>query len=332
MDRRERDAVPRPLAATAPHRIRRPVLSQWWTDVTFLHWPADPATVAPLLPRGTRPDVLDGTTYVGLVPFRMERVAIGRRPALPYLGTFPETNVRLYSVDELGRRGVVFLSLDAARLLPVLGGRAGFRLPYLWSSMSITRNGGRHLTYTGRRLPPQRPTSYRISVEIGSELEQPGELETFLTARWGLHVDWYGRTLHLPNAHPTWPLHTARVRHLEEDLIRAAGLPAPQEPPCSGSTPLAYRWSSGHRCPHIAPSLSSRSCRRRRPQVHRGRTGRRPRCWSTSTSVTSRMRASAAARSWTGSRSARSLSEPAPLRFHYHCNLGGTQQRKAGPF
>jgi uncharacterized protein YqjF (DUF2071 family) len=233
MDRRERDAVPRLLTATAPHRIRRPILSQWWTDVTFLHWPADPATVAPLLPRGTRPDVLDGTTYVGLVPFRMERVAIGRRPALPYLGTFPETNVRLYSVDEQGRRGVVFLSLDAARLLPVLGGRAGFRLPYLWSSMSITRDGGRHITYTGRRLPPERPASYRISVETGTELEQPGELETFLTARWGLHVDWYGRTLHLPNAHPTWPLHTARVRHLDENVIRAAGLPAPQGPPCS---------------------------------------------------------------------------------------------------
>ncbi|MGP3952922.1 YqjF family protein [Streptomyces sp. 7N604] len=234
MEHRERDAGPgpAPLTATAPHTIRRPILTQWWTDVTFLHWPADPDAVAPLLPRGIRPDVLDGTTYVGLVPFRMERVSIGRRPALPYLGTFPETNVRLYSVDGQGRRGVVFRSLDAARLLPVLSGRAGFRLPYLWSSMSITRDGSR-LTYTGRRLPPERPRKYRISVEIGGKLERPGELESFLTARWGLHVDWYGRTLHLPNAHPAWPLHTARVHHLEEDLIRAAGLAAPQGPPCS---------------------------------------------------------------------------------------------------
>jgi uncharacterized protein YqjF (DUF2071 family) len=98
--------------------------------------------------------------------------------------------------------------------------------------MRIARNG-RRLAYSGRRLPPEPTRSYRISVEIGRKLERPGRLERFLTARWGLHVDWYGRTLHLPNAHPAWPLHTARVHHLEEDLIRAAGLPAPQGPPCS---------------------------------------------------------------------------------------------------
>ena len=38
-------------------------------------------------------------------------------------GSFLETNVRLYSVDEHGRRGVVFRSLEADRLLPVLTAR-----------------------------------------------------------------------------------------------------------------------------------------------------------------------------------------------------------------
>ncbi|MFG2192099.1 YqjF family protein [Streptomyces sp. NPDC048639] len=228
-----------PVTTTAPRTIRRPVMSQWWTDVTFLHWPADPAAVAPLLPRGTRPDLFEGRTYVGLIPFRMERVAIGRRPALPYLGTFPETNVRLYSVDERGRRGVVFLSLDAARLLPVLAGRAGFRLPYRWSSLRISRSGKR-ITYTGRQqmASARRPEggragSYHVQIEVGEPLGEPTGLEAFLTARWALHVDWYGRTLHLPNAHPPWPLHTATVLRLEEDLIATGGLPAPLGPPCS---------------------------------------------------------------------------------------------------
>ncbi|HEU0087790.1 MAG TPA: DUF2071 domain-containing protein, partial [Pseudonocardiaceae bacterium] len=45
-------------------------------------------------------------------------------PPLPYLSGFPETNVRLYAVDpDSGRRGVVFRSLEAARLLPVLAAR-----------------------------------------------------------------------------------------------------------------------------------------------------------------------------------------------------------------
>ncbi|MEV6318138.1 DUF2071 domain-containing protein [Streptomyces sp. NPDC051776] len=227
-----------PVTATSPRTVRRPIMSQWWTDVTFLHWPADPASVAPLLPHGTRPDLFEGRTYVGLVPFRMERVAIGRRPALPYLGTFPETNVRLYSVDERGRRGVVFLSLDAARLLPVLAGRAGFRLPYRWSSMRISRSGNR-ITYTGRRpafarrRTGGRAGAYRVRIEVGEQIGEPTGLETFLTARWGLHVDWFGRTLHLPNAHPTWPLRTATLLGLEEEVIASAGLPAPAGPPCS---------------------------------------------------------------------------------------------------
>ncbi|MFV2094500.1 DUF2071 domain-containing protein [Micromonospora sp. LOL_014] len=41
---------PEPVTVTAP----RPVLVQGWHDLAFLHWPVDPAVVAPLLPPGTR--------------------------------------------------------------------------------------------------------------------------------------------------------------------------------------------------------------------------------------------------------------------------------------
>ena len=97
--------------------------------------------MAPLLPRGTRPDTLDGATYVGLIGFRMVDLGLLRGPALPWVGTFLETNVRLYSVDGLGRRGVVFRSLDATRLTAVLTARATLRLPYAWSRMSFEHSG-----------------------------------------------------------------------------------------------------------------------------------------------------------------------------------------------
>jgi uncharacterized protein len=58
----------------------------------------------------------------------MYRTGLLSLPAIPYLGSFAETNVRLYSVGPDGRRGVVFRSLDAARLMPVLAARWGFRL------------------------------------------------------------------------------------------------------------------------------------------------------------------------------------------------------------
>ena len=220
-----------PVTVTTPRPVRRAVLTQSWRELTFLHWPVDPDRVAPLLPAGAVPDTLDGRTYVGLVPFRMREVL-----GMPYLGTFPETNVRLYSVDGQGRRGVVFRSLEAARLLPVLVAQLGFCLPYVWASMRIRRDGD-VVTYLSRRRGGG-PSS-RIRVLPGAPIAEPSELEHFLTARWGLHVSWHGRTIYLPNEHPAWPLHRAELLDIEEGLLAAAGVPRPAEPPVS------VLWSPG---------------------------------------------------------------------------------------
>lgn len=217
--------TPEPVTADSPKPITRPLLTQSWLDLAFVHWAADPEDVAGLLPAGTVPDTLDGATYVGLVAFRMHRVGWLRLPGIPYLGTFPETNVRLYSVDEHGRRGVVFRSLDASRLVPVVMARIGFRLPYLWSRMAI-RSDGDTLTYTSsRRWPGPRGAHSRITVRIGERLTEPTELEHFLTARWGMHNAFFGRQMYLPNTHPRWPLHRADLIECDEDLVAAAGVP-----------------------------------------------------------------------------------------------------------
>ena len=132
----------------AAPELRRPrILRQRWLDLTFLHWAVEPADVAHFFPPGTRPDTFEGRTYVGLVPFRMVDTGLPHGPAVPYVGTFLETNVRLYSVDEAGRRGVVFLSLDANRLAVVTAARTVFGLPYRWARMTHTRDGNHH-TYT----------------------------------------------------------------------------------------------------------------------------------------------------------------------------------------
>ncbi|MEU8299971.1 DUF2071 domain-containing protein [Micromonospora sp. NPDC048909] len=221
------------ITAEAIRPLRRPVLVQRWQDLAFLHWAVDPEVVAPLLPPGTRPDVLAGQTYVGLIAFRMVGLGLLAGPGLPYLGTFCETNVRVYSVDTAGRRAVVFRSLDAARLMPVLVARASLRLPYLWSRMRLRRDGDL-LTYTcRRRWPGPRGATSELSVRVGAALAEPSPLEHFLTARWGLHTRAHGRTLHLPNVHPRWPLHRAELVHLDDQLVRAAGLPAPASAPVS---------------------------------------------------------------------------------------------------
>ncbi len=217
-----------PLTETPPHPVRRAVFSQEWRDLTMLHWPVDPALVAPLLPAGTVPDVLDGVTYVGLVPFVMAGVRILGTPPLPHLSGFAETNVRLYAVDPAsGRRGVVFRSLEAARLLPVVAAKISYRLPYLWAAMSV-RHGVDTVAYeTSRRWPGPHGAHSLVRVRRGPAMPAD-ELALFLTARWGLFSTWYGgRTAFAPVDHPAWPLHRAELLELSDDLVQVAGLPAP---------------------------------------------------------------------------------------------------------
>jgi uncharacterized protein YqjF (DUF2071 family) len=198
-------------------------MSQQWTRLTYLHWPYDPAVVAPLLPAGTTPDTFDGVTWIGLIAFAMRRVRVLGTPPVPYLANFLETNVRAYAVDATGRRSVVFMSLDADRLIPVAAARLGYRLPYIWSQMQMQRRG-EALTYITRRRR-HGPTS-RFTVRIGPAVEATA-LDHFLTARWALHSRWYGTTVHVPIVHPPWPLRSAELLDLDDGLVAASGLPSP---------------------------------------------------------------------------------------------------------
>lgn len=221
------------VTAQTTRPVRRPWLVQSWRDLTFLHWAVPPAVVAPLLPAGTTPDTLDGATYVGLIGFRMVGLGLLTGPGLPYLGTFCETNVRLYSVDAHGRRAVVFRSLEAARLIPVLTAQATLRLPYKWARMRLDKRDGVVRYTSRRRFPGPRPAHNAMTVRVGEPIIVPTPLEHFLTARWGLHTRAWGATVHLPNQHPRWPLHRAELLDLDDSLITAAGLPAMSGPPVS---------------------------------------------------------------------------------------------------
>jgi hypothetical protein len=199
------------------------MMHQSWRDLTFLHWAVDPKEVAHRMPPGVRPDTLDGFTYVGLIPFRMVGAGIARGRGVPWLGSFLETNVRLYSVDDTGRRGIVFLSLDADRAAVVLGARAAFGLPYRWARMRYQATGDVH-SYDARLRRRRNRARSHVVVRAGAK-RRSTELDDFVSARWGLHVRWWGRTLYIPNRHEVWPVHDAEVLALGDELVASVGLP-----------------------------------------------------------------------------------------------------------
>jgi len=222
-------AVP---AGVCPFSIDRPVMRQRWERLTFLHWAFEPAAVQRLLPGGLKVDLFDGMAWVGLVPFFMH---VGARDGreLPWVSRFCETNVRTYVRDRAGRAGIWFFSLDAARLGAVAVARTTYRLPYFWSAMGIGETGD-HITYRcRRRLPAPRGVTSEVAIVVGDRYreEQLGAREHFLTARWILFTIFGGRPMLARACHRPWPLHQAQVRRLDDGLLTAAGLPAPEGEP-----------------------------------------------------------------------------------------------------
>lgn len=224
------------LLIDPPVRIRPGVMAQRWDRLSFLHWRFEPGLVRRLLPDGLAVDEHDGSAWVGVVPFRLT-VGLPGIPPVPWASRFPEVNVRTYVRGPDGRRGIWFLSLDAARLGAVVVARTTYRLPYLWARMRMSREG-REWRYSGARRWPGPGARFDIRVRVGDPISAPSALERFLTCRWRLYSP---RHLELPAArigldvttvdHPPWPLRAAEALHVEESLLRAAGLPPPDHRP-----------------------------------------------------------------------------------------------------
>jgi uncharacterized protein YqjF (DUF2071 family) len=223
---------------------------QDWRVLTFLHWRYPPATVQELLPPGVKIETCDGDAWVSLVPFLMDEVHAAGLPALPWLSRFPETNVRTYVRGPDGRTGIWFFSLDAARLPAVVAGRAGFGLAYHWSAMSVRHTADAVAYHSRRRWPGPAGAYCDAQVELGDPIagRDLGELDYFLTARFRLYSRFAGQPVMVEATHDPWPLRQARLGHLRQNLIEAAGLPSPTgQPLMHASDGVRVRLSRSYR-------------------------------------------------------------------------------------
>lgn len=214
---------PWPSAPPLPAPV---IMDQQWTDAVFLHWRIPEYVAGPFMPPGVVPDNFDGSAWVGLIGFRMQGAGLGRGPGIPYFGSFNEINVRLYSREPDGTRGVVFLSLDASRLAVVLAARAA-GIPYVWSRAGFRREArfrpdAPAAGYWVRRFRGGAGTDFAVAPEPDAEATDP--LSLHLTARFGLHTRFRGRTLYVPNTHSAWPLHRAQLISCKDQLVAAAGI------------------------------------------------------------------------------------------------------------
>ena len=215
-----------PFAQDCPSPVKRAVMKQGWYDLAYIHFRYDPQEVQRLLPPGLSVDVFDGSAWVGLIPFSMRGIGIPHLPSVPYLGSFPEVNVRTYVIRD-GIPGVWFCSLDINRIIPTVVARTTYQLPYCFGKARNQLVGNELITSVDRRWP-RGEAHTRIHLSIGSEITDPSPLDIFLSARWGLYSYTQSKQIrYAPISHPRWKLQRAEIISLDDSLIEAAGFTAP---------------------------------------------------------------------------------------------------------
>lgn len=185
---------------------------QSWKDLLFAHWPVPAELLRPLVPEGLAVQEFGGTSWVGVVPFRMAGVMRRPLPDIPWVSAFPELNLRLY-VEHDDKPGVWFLSLDASNPLAVWAARRFFHLPYHHASIRMEQ-GEETLDFSAQRVEGSRSVFFRARFRPTSAVfeAEPGSLESFLTERYCL----YARS-------PEGALYRADVHHLPWPLQKAEG-------------------------------------------------------------------------------------------------------------
>lgn len=176
-----------------------------------------------MVPEPLKIQEFDGTSWIGVVPFRMEGVMLRPLPDLPGISAFPELNLRLY-VELEGKPGVWFLSLDAANPLAVWAARQFFYLPYFWAEMSLEDTGD-WIHYRSHRREHDAPFRGRYRPTGPVYESKPGTLENWLTERYCLYAQAPdGRIFRADVHHQPWPLQPAELELEESGVAEAFGL------------------------------------------------------------------------------------------------------------
>jgi hypothetical protein len=205
---------------------------QTWHDLLFAHWPVPAASLRPLVPPRLTIQEYGGTSWVGLVPFRMTGVTLRGVPSLPGLSAFPEMNLRVY-VEFEGRAGVWFISLDAANRLAVWTARRLVHLPYFHAAMSVQLDGDL-VRYASERRGRGPRVAFRGAYRPAGDVftASPGSLAHFLTERYCLYAQAPGRGLRrLEIHHPPWRLQPAEAGFETNLVAEPQGIRLPPTPP-----------------------------------------------------------------------------------------------------
>ncbi len=225
------------------HRPRQLPLGRWamtqrWNDMLFAHWPVPAQTLAEKLPDELQVDTFQGSAWLGVAPFWMDRMKIRGVPPIPGARSFPALSLRTYVRDQrTGVPGMYFFSLDVSSLLAVGVGKVFYHMPFHWAQMRLEQKSDREFSFYGRRLLSSWPVAFRARYKgLGPTHKlaenRSGTLENFLMERSCLFArNRAGQTIRASLHHVPWPLEEAEAEIEQNDLAASIGICLPNEKP-----------------------------------------------------------------------------------------------------
>lgn len=219
-------AAPSKAPAPSPER---PFLSAEWRNLVMVNYEIDPATLAPLLPRGCVLDSRAGRVFVSVVGFQFFRTRVRGVPIL-FHQNFEEVNLRFYVRREAAgtwRRGVVFVrELVPRRAIAWVArwvyGENYVALPMRHEVDAFRGEGRTTASYEWRRRGVWE--GLRASF-FGTPALAPEESdEAFITEHyWGYAGGPSRVTLEYQVEHPRWRVWQAETASLECDVASLYG-------------------------------------------------------------------------------------------------------------
>ncbi|MEM7532050.1 MAG: DUF2071 domain-containing protein [Chloroflexota bacterium] len=213
------------------------IMTQRWHDLLFAHWPIPIDEMRAVVPPQLELDIYDNQAWVGLVPFRMSNVRPRYVPAVPWLSSFPEYNVRTYvrsSDPDNPKPGVYFFSLEAGNPVAVSIARNVFKLPYFRADMNLD-DDGTTIRYRTKRTHLGAAEAEFVGryVPTGDvAYSQAGTLDHWLTERYCLYTVGHGSAVYRAEIHhEQWPLQAAELEIEVNTMAAASGLTLPDGPP-----------------------------------------------------------------------------------------------------
>ncbi|MEM7672953.1 MAG: DUF2071 domain-containing protein [Verrucomicrobiota bacterium] len=204
------------------------VMRQRWESLLFLHWEMPTDSIQEMLPEGLYVDTYSGQAYIGVVPFLMRKVRPRFLFCVPGISNFLELNLRTYVVDDEGRKGVWFFSLDANQRLAVWIARKCFALPYYFAKMKYKRGDDGFAYFDSYRAGS---AAQRFGYQKTSKAEEAreGSFSHFLVERYSLFSsDEQTGRLYLGHIrHRPYRLATVEISSYSEELFKLSGFECP---------------------------------------------------------------------------------------------------------